>query len=139
MNEVVSIVFSYQFIMIGLTVAFMIFLFFRIGSMLWSINNTAIRGFLRFTYAISPWVPPMIGAIVGAVPYWPAPEALSFLPEDRQYYAMIILGLFAGIFYERIWKGFRQVIKARGVDLNIDLIPKKQIEGDTNEPGDSST
>jgi len=124
MEQITGLIFSWQFLMFGVVTALIIVMFMKLGGLMWRAKK--LRGVVRFFDALKPWVPWALGGGLGAIPLWPRPEAVLELPEQYQYFTMIILGIVAGAFYERIWKGVRQVIEARGIDLDLDLTPKEQ-------------
>jgi len=124
MDEIVDIVFSWQFLLVGILVFLLMTLFMCLGGLLW--RFAWMRRVLVWLDAAAPWLPPLFGAGLGAIPIWPRPGSLNELPEGQAYFAMIVLGLLAGLFYEKIWKGVKQVIEARGIDLSLDLPPKQQ-------------
>ena len=40
---------------------------------------------------------------------------------------MIILGMVAGSFWERVWKTFKSQLEARGIDIDLDEEPRNQV------------
>jgi hypothetical protein len=128
MDEIKGLVFSWQFLSIGVIVAFTMSFLMRAGTLLWETKIRWIRQVVIFLDGIAPWLPPAIGIGFGALPFWPRPELFQDLSESQSYLGMIFLGLLAGLFYERIWKGVKQVIEARGIDIDLNLPPKKQKE-----------
>jgi len=130
MDQIVALVFSWQILAFGVITALIIALFMKIGAAMW--KRKKLRGVVRFFNALKPWVPWLIGGGLGAIPIWPRPAAVLALPAEEgafwtpQYFSMILLGIVAGALYERIWKGVKQVIEARGIDIDLDLTPKEQ-------------
>lgn len=111
---------------IALLVALIVSVTMKIGNVLWRIKWKWLRQALVFLDGVSPWLPPIFGAAIGAIPQIPRPGILAELPEHLGYPTMIILGLIAGYLYERIWKSIKQVLEARGLDLDMDLTPREQ-------------
>lgn len=126
MIEMGAIFFSWQFFAIGLLVAFLVSVLLKVGVLLWKIQWKWLRQCLVFLDGVSPWLPPFFGGAIGAIPQLPRPGILVELPEGLGYAAMILLGVFAGSLYERIWKGVKQIMEAKGLKLDKELPPKAQ-------------
>lgn len=124
MEQIAGLVFSWQFLTIGVMTALIIMTALRLGELLWKVRR--LRGMIRFANALKPWVPWAIGGLLGAIPWWPPPPQIEELPQQHGYFSMILIGIMAGALYERIWKGVKQVIEARGIDLEWDLPPRDQ-------------
>ncbi len=124
MNEIMDLVFSWQFLSLGVVTAILMVVGLKVGFLLWKVKK--MRGVVRFFDALKPWIPWLIGGGLGAIPIWPRPEQIQEISDKYQYIAMIFLGMVAGALYERIWKGVKQVIEARGIDLDLDITPQEQ-------------
>lgn len=124
MEQIAGLVFSWQFLSIGVMTALVIIGALRLGEALW--RYRALRGVIRFMDAAKPWIPWVVGGLLGAIPWWPPPPQIEGLPQQYVAFSMILLGIIAGALYERIWKGVKQVIEARGIDLDWDLPPRDQ-------------
>lgn len=126
MNEFASILVSWQFVGIALVVGVIMTTLMKVGAALWRVKWKWLRQCLVFLDGVSPWLAPTFGAAVGAIPQIPRPSIIGDLPEGLGYASMILLGLFAGSVYEKIWKGIKQIMEARGLKLDADLNPKEQ-------------
>jgi len=126
-DNIIGIVLSWQFLLMGLIVGLFMAFFMKIGSLMW--KSKPLRKVVKFFTGISVWLPPALGAGLGAIPYWPRPGPVQEMPEWQGYTAMIVLGLLAGVFYERIWKFVQERLKGRGIDIELDMSPKDQLKG----------
>lgn len=125
MDDIVGVLVSWQVLLIGVLVWIWMTLLMKAGEAMWKIKNKRLRQSLLFLETAAPWLPPLFGLLLGALPWWPIPGDLHVTIVQGRF-IMLGLGLGAGYFYERIWKGIRQVIEARGIDLNMDISPKEQ-------------
>jgi hypothetical protein len=123
MDEILGILLSWQVLAIGLVVAAVMFGSVRLGAWLWR-WPWARRAIVVCTVA-KPWLPAVFGGALGFVPL-PPPGGLTQLHDGPRTAAMVALGVVAGLCYERIWKGVRQLIEARGIDLGDDRPPSQQ-------------
>lgn len=130
MNDILAIVVSWQFLLMGLLVALLMAFFLKVGSAMWKVKK--LRKVIKFFAGVSVWLPPVFGAGLGAIPYWPRPGAVQELPEWQGYTAMVVLGLLAGVFYERIWKFVKERLESQGIDIDLDLDPKEQKKAKKN-------
>jgi hypothetical protein len=126
MEEIGAVLFSWQFLLIGVIVFLLMYVFMFLGTRLWALDRKWLRRVLVWTYAASPYLPGFLGAGLGAIPVWPRPGPLQELPDEQGYFAMILLGLVAGLLYERIWKGVKQYIESRGLDIELSVPPREQ-------------
>jgi len=126
MENITGIIFSWQVLVMGIAVALLMAFFLFLGSKLWAVKK--LRKLVKFFSGIVVWLPPLFGAGLGAIPIWPRPEQIHSLPDDQGYFAMILLGLLAGVFYERIWKFIQERIKAAGINVELDVTPKEQLK-----------
>lgn len=124
MDQIAALIFSWQFLTLGLMTWFIMNMGLKIGKALWKIKR--LRGLIRIFSALVPWIPWLIGGALGAIPVWPRPQMVAEIDPSYQYVTMIILGILSGAMYERIWKGVKQVIEARGIDLDSDMSPHEQ-------------
>ena len=123
MDEIGSVFFSWQFLLIGIIVYF-IFAFFNefLGPRLWSINNRRWRSVMKFLDGIKVVWPPIFGFLLGWVPGIPRPSALS----ESSTLTLALLYFVAGLGCQWIVKGVKKYIESRGIDVDLDLSPKQQ-------------
>jgi len=123
MTEVISLFIGSAFIGIGVSVGISMILIMRIFKTLWRIPR--LRKILVGIYAITPWVPICLGGVYGSFSFWEKPALFS----DSQYSTVLMVGLgvASGLFYEKIWKGVKQGMESREIDVLVDLPPKDQI------------
>jgi len=126
MNELGAVFTAWPIILIGVAVYLCMYLFLWCGAWLWARDKLWLRKMLKTLNVIAPWLPWLFGGLLGALPFWPRPELVMLLPTQYQGWGMVLLGVFSGALYERIWKGFRQHLDAQGIDLDIDLPPSRQ-------------
>jgi len=126
MESITGIIFSWQFLLMGIIVALLMTFFMFLGSRLWAV--VVLRKAIKFFSGAAVWLPPLFGAGLGAIPIWPRPGSIQDMPEEQAYFAMILLGLLAGVFYERIWKFVQERVKAAGIDIELDRSPKEQLK-----------
>lgn len=124
MTEVIDIFVSAVFIGCGISVGIAMLLIQKLLTSLWKIYK--LRKFITGFYVSVPWLPLLFGGIFGSLSFWPVPEL--FVDSSYSKLLMIFLGISSGMFYERIWKGFRQGMETRGVNLELDLPPKEQLK-----------
>jgi hypothetical protein len=126
MDQILDIIFSIPFVGIAVIVAILMLGLSRLGEYLWKLKKQWLRKAMKILNRVLPVLPALIGAGLGAIPLWPLPEPITHLNATHQIVAMIVLGLFAGSAWERVWKTFKSQLEARGIDLDSDEHPSKQ-------------
>lgn len=126
MEQIIAILGSVPFVGIAVIVAFLMFGLNKLGAKLWSLNKPWLRKTIKGLHSLMPYFPALFGAALGAIPWWPAPEPFAQLSPDKLIWVMIILGFFAGLAWEKVWKGFKQAAETAGINIDIDEPPSKQ-------------
>lgn len=128
MDAIVNIVTSWQFILVA-AIVFVVVGFFNgvggwkgIGHYLWKTGKKPIRQFLKFMEATKQLYPTLIGFGLGWIPQMPRPEELA---ESNQF-TVALLYAGAGLLCSEIVKAAKGLLKARGINVDIDLDPKEQ-------------
>jgi hypothetical protein len=121
-DQILDVAMSIGVLLIGgLTALIMIGLNY-LGERLWKIQR--IRKVLNFLESIKQVFPPIIGFGLAWIPWIPVPEALA--GEHRGLFALV--GLIAGALWREVYMLFKTKAKQRGIDIQLDLPPKKQRE-----------
>lgn len=123
MDKIIDVFVSWQFLLVGLVVFFIMYGAAWAGHYLWRFRW--LRKFLKVTYAMTPWLPAVLGGAIGAIPGCPMPEPLA----DVRLVARIMLMAVAGLLCQVIFKGVKQALEARGIDVKLDMPGKKQVDG----------
>lgn len=126
MDQLLDIIFSVPFVGIAVIVAILMLGLGKLGAYLWGLKKPWLRKVMKVLNRVLPVLPALFGAGLGAIPLWPIPDPVNQLTNTHQIWAMIILGMVAGSFWERIWKTFKSQLEARGIDLDSDDLPSKQ-------------
>jgi hypothetical protein len=126
MDQLLDVVFSVPFVGIAVIVAGLMLGFNKLGKYLWGLKREWLRKVLKGIHRVIPILPALFGAGLGAIPLWPVPEPVVQLTPTHQIWAMIILGMVAGSFWERVWKTFKSQLEARGIDIDLDETPTQQ-------------
>jgi hypothetical protein len=120
MNEIVGVFLSWQFLLAGLAVFFIMWLSTQLGARLWSIKR--LRTALKILTTWKVFFPPIIGGAMGVIPGIPVPEAVA----SSTMTARVMLMAVAGLCCQVIFKGVKHALESRGIDVTIDDPPKKQ-------------
>lgn len=126
MDQLVEIVFSVPFVGIAVVIALLMAGFNRLGAYLWGLKRPWLRKVLKGIHPLVPVLPALWGAALSFIPWWPVPEPFAGLDHDPKMAAMAVLGLIAGLAWERVWKTFKQSLETRGIKIDIDDHPSKQ-------------
>lgn len=131
MSEIQDVIISWQFLLVG-CVVFLIFGFFNglgswpgLGFYLWRIKSKAWRQVLRVFEAIKVLFLPLFGFGIGWLPAIPRPQPLQ--GEEVSTFSVALLYAMAGIGSMFIVKFVQKSLAAKGIDIEIDTPPKKQV------------
>lgn len=122
MDEVVGIVFTWQFILAAIVVALLMRGGEVIGLRLWQTGNRRVRRLVVFAESLKVFFPPLFGFALGWVPWFPPMEALA----DVHRFVFALTLMVAGSCWQYVFMGVRQQLKTRGIDLDMAIPPKEQ-------------
>jgi hypothetical protein len=122
MDTVFNTIVSMPVLLIGGLVALIMLGMNFVGEKLWRVR--ALRGVLIVLEGYKQVFPPLIGFGLAWIPWIPLPETIA--DYHRGFFAFI--GLVAGALWREIFMLYKSRLKAKGLDVELELPPKQQRE-----------